>query len=302
MKDVILAPTSEYKDSPEDEVRNESEALEERLWQVRRQKAVGQVRRFIAAQEGVDQEVLPSWGSIARPVDRSPDGWKGGFGRDARFPPDSVWVAETKMSPQCWRSALLLALEIVAFVGFVLILAIYYVRLQESNQEWRLLQSEVTVMPQGSSFTTQRPSLGVTDAISMLGLEVTLTPSGLLAQDPSVPTRTVLQQTPVVLTATPWTIETLLRPTATNVTQASLAEMLLAWASPTPAPTRRSGSWLLIPILGLDAPIVEGDDWESLKKGVGHRPGTAPPGANGNCVLAAHNDVYGAWFRDVHTL
>ena len=52
-----------------------------------------------------------------------------------------------------------------------------------------------------------------------------------------------------------------------------------------------------IPSIDVDAPIVQGDGWEQLKKGVGQNIGSANPGQNGNVVLSAHNDVYGELFR-----
>jgi sortase A len=52
-----------------------------------------------------------------------------------------------------------------------------------------------------------------------------------------------------------------------------------------------------IPALNIDAPIVQGDGWEQLKKGVGQNIGSANPGQDGNVVLSAHNDVYGEIFR-----
>jgi sortase A len=52
----------------------------------------------------------------------------------------------------------------------------------------------------------------------------------------------------------------------------------------------------------VDAPIVQGDGWEQLKKGVGQHVGTADPGQNGNMVLSAHNDVFGEIFRDLERL
>jgi sortase A len=52
-----------------------------------------------------------------------------------------------------------------------------------------------------------------------------------------------------------------------------------------------------IPALNVDAPIVQGDSWEQLKKGVGQYIGSARPGQDGNVVLSAHNDVYGELFR-----
>jgi sortase A len=52
-----------------------------------------------------------------------------------------------------------------------------------------------------------------------------------------------------------------------------------------------------IPAIEIDAPVVQGDGWEQLKKGVGQNFGSANPGQNGNVVLSAHNDVYGELFR-----
>ena len=52
-----------------------------------------------------------------------------------------------------------------------------------------------------------------------------------------------------------------------------------------------------IPALNVDAPVVQGDGWEQLKKGVAQHIGSGDPGRNGNLVLSAHNDVYGQLFR-----
>jgi sortase A len=64
---------------------------------------------------------------------------------------------------------------------------------------------------------------------------------------------------------------------------------------PTAAPDQ--GIRIQIPALNVDAPIVQGDGWEQLKKGVGQYVGSADPGRDGNVVLSAHNDVYGELFR-----
>ena len=64
---------------------------------------------------------------------------------------------------------------------------------------------------------------------------------------------------------------------------------------PTPAPDQAIR--IQIPSINIDAPIVQGDGWEQLKKGVGQNIGSANPGQNGNVVLSAHNDVYGELFR-----
>ncbi len=57
-----------------------------------------------------------------------------------------------------------------------------------------------------------------------------------------------------------------------------------------------------LPAIGVDAPVVQGDGWEQLKKGVGQTAGTPNPGQDGNIVLSAHNDVFGEIFRDLDRL
>ena len=64
---------------------------------------------------------------------------------------------------------------------------------------------------------------------------------------------------------------------------------------PTPAPDQAIR--IQIPAIDIDAPIVQGDGWEQLKKGVGQNFSSANPGQNGNVILSAHNDVYGEIFR-----
>jgi len=72
-----------------------------------------------------------------------------------------------------------------------------------------------------------------------------------------------------------------------------------ALITPAPLPTRgpAHATRLVIPSIGVDHPVVEGDDWEALKQGVGHTPWSANPGQAGNCVLSAHNDIFGEIFR-----
>jgi len=52
----------------------------------------------------------------------------------------------------------------------------------------------------------------------------------------------------------------------------------------------------------VDAPVVQGDSWDQLKKGVGQHVGSADPGQNGNVVLSAHDDVFGEIFRNLDRL
>lgn len=66
---------------------------------------------------------------------------------------------------------------------------------------------------------------------------------------------------------------------------------------PIPTPAADQGVRIQIPAINVDAPIVQGDGWEQLKKGVGQYIGSANPGHDGNVVLSAHDDVYGEIFR-----
>ncbi|HZW02593.1 MAG TPA: sortase [Anaerolineaceae bacterium] len=77
----------------------------------------------------------------------------------------------------------------------------------------------------------------------------------------------------------------------------SLAEMPL----PTPGPEHALR--IQIPAIHVDAPVVQGDGWEQLKKGVAQSViNPVNPGQDGNLVLSAHNDVFGEIFRDLDKL
>src|SRR5581483_9318692 len=55
-----------------------------------------------------------------------------------------------------------------------------------------------------------------------------------------------------------------------------------------------------IPRLQISAVIEEGDDRSTLRTAVGHIPGTALPGINGNVGLAAHRDSFFRGLAKVH--
>lgn len=74
-----------------------------------------------------------------------------------------------------------------------------------------------------------------------------------------------------------------------------LVQSLPSFDLPTPSPEQAVR--IQIPAIGVDHPIVQGDGWEQLKKGVGQHLGTANPGQIGNLVLSAHNDIFGEIFR-----
>lgn len=74
--------------------------------------------------------------------------------------------------------------------------------------------------------------------------------------------------------------------------QSQTTQVALSESEEQTRPTR-----IIIPSIDVDAPVVQGDDWEALKKGVGHHLGSAQPGERGNMVLSAHNDIFGEIFR-----
>jgi sortase A len=79
----------------------------------------------------------------------------------------------------------------------------------------------------------------------------------------------------------------------------------LVQAMPVPAiPTQGPSQALriVVPAINVDSPVLQGDGWEQLKKGVAQRIGTPDPGQVGNMVLSAHNDIFGETFRDLDQL
>jgi sortase A len=80
-----------------------------------------------------------------------------------------------------------------------------------------------------------------------------------------------------------------------------LVQSLPSVTVPTPGPEQARS--IFIPALWNDAaPVVQGDGWEQLKRGVGQYIGSPNPGQNGNLVLSAHNDIFGELFRDLDRL
>lgn len=71
---------------------------------------------------------------------------------------------------------------------------------------------------------------------------------------------------------------------------------------PVPTPGPQQAVRVQLPAIRVDAPIVQGDGWEQLKKGVGQHLGTGNPGERNNLVLSAHNDIFGEIFRDLDRL
>jgi sortase A len=71
---------------------------------------------------------------------------------------------------------------------------------------------------------------------------------------------------------------------------------------PVPTSGPQQAVRIQVPTIGVDAPVVQGDGWEQLKKGVGQHIGSADPGLVGNVVLSAHDDIFGEIFRNLDQL
>ena len=90
-----------------------------------------------------------------------------------------------------------------------------------------------------------------------------------------------------------------------------------SWQAPTPQPTSTAAAdpgvpigqglaVLWIPRVGITGAkakvVVEGVGTDDLKRGPGHYPGTALPGALGNSVISGHRTTYGAPFNRLDEL
>jgi sortase A len=79
-----------------------------------------------------------------------------------------------------------------------------------------------------------------------------------------------------------------------------LVQSIAALPLPTSGPAQAMR--IRIQAINVDAPVVQGDTWDQLKKGVGQHLGSADPGQAGNVVLSAHDDVFGEIFRNLDRL
>lgn len=161
------------------------------------------------------------------------------------------------------RDRLLLAVEIVAALGLVSILVFAGILLQRIDRESASAQADqIAALPSAS------PTPLLSAVVLPGGHTPPTSPGGAQPNYDEVPAH--------------------LRP---------LVEQ--QFAGPAVVSTHGPGEAirLRIPAIDVDAPIIQGDGWEQLQRGVGQHPGTALPGQPGNLVLSAHNDIYGKIFR-----
>jgi len=171
-----------------------------------------------------------------------------------------------------WRwlaNKLLLVIEVLAVVGLLVIAYIAWSTTRELNQE-------IAEVQQVQSESVALPTATATPVIGSVVL-----PSG---------------HKPPVSGRPP-------EPGEAGDIPAHLLPILDAYVPPPiPTPGPEQARRLEVPALNLDKPIVQGDDWEQLKKGVGQHIPSGLPGQPGNLVLSAHNDIYGEIFRHLDKL
>lgn len=92
------------------------------------------------------------------------------------------------------------------------------------------------------------------------------------------------------------------RPNTAEIPENLRPIFFTAQALPVPTSAPHQALRIQIPAIDVDAPVVQGDSWEQLKKGVAQHLGTPNPGETGNIVLSGHNDVFGEVFRDLDRL
>lgn len=79
----------------------------------------------------------------------------------------------------------------------------------------------------------------------------------------------------------------------------SLQEQIAAQPGSMAATPKGSIGRLEIPRLGLSVMLMEGDDTKTLRRAVGHIPGTALPGQPGNVALSGHRDTFFRPLRNI---
>lgn len=202
-----------------------------------------------------------------RRIERARHFSEGGDGR--RFRPVTVLQTEREAKSnkparggRTWRDRLLLLVEVAAVLGLVAIIVNSYGSLQSLNQA--VIDARANPgAANGASLDLPGSSFPPSNSASEL-------PGSSFAPEPA--------------------------PAALGIRLQAVA------AIPVPTPGPRSPTRIVIRAIDVDWPIIEGDGWEELKQGIGHRVGSVNPGERGNLILSGHNDVFGEPFRNLEKL
>ena len=203
----------------------------------------------------------------------------------------------TRFAPAARRSAVadrvLLTIEVVAVIGLLATVIL-------SLSDLRRLQRDL--------FGPPRPSPTMPKTAGPVARAVASTTAQPIAAASQTPANTALAPAGSQVPTTPQAALATGQPTRVALPPAPGATATEPVVTPAPTvtpgatPDSPTGVRFVIPVIGVDAPMVEGDDWDTLKEGIGHRIGSAWPGQAGNVVVSAHNDVYGAIFKNLRSL
>lgn len=193
-----------------------------------------------------------------------------GSSQRAAAPPveHQSFLQEEKQEKRSARDRLLVGIEVISVFGVIAILVFAAVGLREINQ-----QSAEAQAAQIAELPTPTATPLLTAVVLPGGHTPPTAPGGAQPNYSEVPAELI----PLV-------------------EQQFEGPLIL----PTPAP--ENAVRIRIPAIGVDAPVVQGDSWAQLQKGVGQHIGTANPGESGNVVLSAHNDIFGEIFRRIDQL
>lgn len=254
------------------------EELEQALY--RKKRALRQQRLQRLQQEGrvVDAADLEPPNPTPPPVVRVSTAPTGAMRRYTLAPPPPETENSPTPAPSRWAinwqwitNRLLLLVEVGAVLGLLAVLYTMFLSVRELNADAVLAREQAAV---------QSLAAVPTPTVAPL-INVVVLPSG---------------HRPPIAGRPP-------QPGEAGEIPEHLQPLLAAYVPPAvPTPSPEQPRSISIAAIGVNDPVVQGDDWEQLKKGVGHHIGSAMPGQLGNLVLSAHNDIYGEIFRHLDKL
>lgn len=254
------------------------EELEQLLYLKKRAQRRKRLQRLKSEGRLVELEHRRTPGEVSAPAEIATDpesrelplSWEEIQDEDLEGAPDEAAVRRRPLINWRWVfNKLLLVIEIVAVVGLILLVLSLWQTTQNLNDEIAEIQA-------AQSQSVALPTLTATPVIG-----VAVLPSG---------------HKPPVNGRPP-------EPGEAGDIPAHLLPIIDSYVPPPiPTPGPEQARRIEIPAINIDKPIVQGDDWEQLKKGAGQHVGSSIPGKDGNLVLSAHNDIYGEIFRNLDKL
>lgn len=251
-----------------------SKELQALLYERKRTERQARLQRLKAEGRVVDAaELAEPLPVTPPPLPKSQPPRQGAWRRYTAEPNPSP-PTETESQPIQWRwvmNKLLLVVEIGAAVAFIGVVIGMFASMRQLNADAALAQQQAAQQQTTAVPTPTSPPL----------ISLAVLPSG---HKPPIDGRPPEQG-------------------EAGDIPAHLLPLINAYVPPAvPTPSPQHARTVQIEAIGVNHSVVQGDDWEQLKKGIGHHIGSALPGQTGNMVLSAHNDIYGEIFRHLDEL